>query len=47
MAPSVLDFRLKILRPDGAEQVPAQRANPEDSPPRRYIETLLMEKIDW
>jgi hypothetical protein len=45
MVSSVLDFRLRILRPDGIEQVPAQHANPEDSPPRRYIATPLVEKI--
>ena len=33
MLPSVLDFQLKNLRAGRTEQVPAQHANPEDSPP--------------
>ena len=45
MVSSVLDFRLKILRPDGTEQVPAQHANLKDSPLRRYIATPLTERI--
>jgi hypothetical protein len=47
MLSSVLDFRLRTLRPDGTEQAPAQHANLKDSPPRRYIATPLMEKINW
>jgi hypothetical protein len=45
MVSSVLDFRFKILRSDETEQVPAQHANPEDSPQGRYIAPPLMERI--